>query len=279
MSNTIEDNQFIKVLDTVPVGDLCRALSSTEIFLLRILSKEVKDIVDKMCLCINVYLTITYTFNTYRSSPITTKNKLIIEKRIKSLKNINYFHKIVKFSLTNCGFFMDLMLPLIKEIKTLQYLNLSNNNIGFDPTLSVECTVSVVELVDILQTIKLDTLNISNNYLGPKGLEILAKMLVNNTTLTSLNLAGNNIGSQGAKIAEVITQSLVLKELILSNNCIKQEEASFIAEAIPKCTSLTAIDLSSNIIGWEGVKNLIQVQSQNTTLTSLNLKHNRITLF
>jgi hypothetical protein len=287
-TDSVEDNSFLftKVLDTVPVDDLYRALSSTEIFSLRILSKKVKDAVDKLCLSINASTGITSTFKIYRINPITT-NKLIIEKRIKSLKNVNSFHKIVKLSITNHGLFMDLMLPLIQEIKTLQHLNLSNNYIGFNPTgkpdVSVRCIVSVVELVDQLQKIKLQTLNISNNYLAPKGLEILAEMLVNNTTMTSLNLAGNDIGCEGAKkIAEVLSQNQVLKEIILSNNCIQQEGANFIAEAISKyidSTSLTSLDLSSNIIGWEGVKNLILVQSQNTILTSLNLKHNRITLF
>lgn len=295
-TNSVEDNSFLftKVLDTVPVDDLYRALSSTKIFSLRILSKKVKNAVDKMCLSINASTGITYTFKTYRINTISFKDKLIIEKRIKSLKNVNSFHKIVKLSITNYGFFMDLILRLIQEIKTLQHLNLSNNYIGFNPTskpgISVLCTVSVIELVDQLQKIKLRTLNISNNYLGPKGLEILAKMLVNNTTMTSLNLAGNDIGCEGSKkIAEVLSQNQVLKEIILSNNYIQQEGANFIAEAIIKCTdsitdsrgctSLTSLDLSSNIIGWEGVKNLILVQSQNTALTSLNLKHNRITLF
>lgn len=287
MLDIIKDNSFLftKVLDTIPVDDFCRALSSTKIFSLRILSKKIKDLVDKMRLCINASTGITYTFKTYRTNTISFKDKLIIEKRIKSLKNVNSFHKIVKLSITNFGLFMDLMLPLIQEIKTLQHLNLSNNFIGFNPTgkpdVSVLCIVSVIELVDQLQKIKLHTLNISNNYLGPKGLEILAKMLVNNTTMTFLNLAGNDIGCEGAKkIAEVLPQNQVLKEIILSNNCIQQEGANFIAEAILRVsTSLTALDLSSNIIGWEGVKNLILVQSQNTALTSLNLKHNRITIF
>ena len=295
-----EDNSFLftKVFATVPVDDLYRALSSTEIFSLRKLSKKIKDLVDKMCLSINASTgTVAKTFKTNMINPITT-NKLIIEKRIKSLKNVNSFHKIVKLSITNHGLFMDLMLRLIQEIKTLQHLNLSYNFIGFNPTgkpdVSVRCIVSVVEIVNQLQKNKLLTLNISNNYLGPKGLEILAKMLVNNTTMTSLDLAGNDIGCEGAKkIAEVLSQNQVLKEIILSNNCIQQEGANFIAEAIIKCTasntdsrytscactSLTSLDLSSNIIGWEGVKNLILVQSQNTALTSLNLKHNRITLF
>jgi protein associated with RNAse G/E len=71
-------------------------------------------------------------------------------------KNINYFHKIVKLSLSGCGFIMNLMLPLIKEIKTLKYLDLSNNNIGIS-----RCNVTVEELVD-LKKIKLQKLNISN---------------------------------------------------------------------------------------------------------------------
>ncbi len=67
--------------------------------------------------------------------------------------------------------------------------------------------------------------------------------------------SGYNIGSDGAKIAEVLTRSPVLKELILSNNCFKQEGDNFITQAIPNCTSLTALVLSSNIIGQKGLRN------------------------
>jgi Ran GTPase-activating protein (RanGAP) involved in mRNA processing and transport len=267
MSDTIEDNSFLflQVLATIPVDDLCRALTATQIFLLRILSTKIKNIVDNMHLCINVF--------------ITSKNKLIIE----SLKNVIYFHKIVKISITGCAFFMDLILPLIqeiKEIKTLKNLNLSNNNIGNNfNILCIKCTANKNQLFD-LQKIKLHTLDISNNYIGPKDFEILTKILFHNSTLTSLNMASNNIGSEGAIIlAKALSQNKVIKKLIISNNCIGEEGAIEIAKIIPNCTSLTSLDLSYNCIGLEGFMCLSRVQSQNSTLTSLNLNHNNIRLF
>jgi Ran GTPase-activating protein (RanGAP) involved in mRNA processing and transport len=280
MSNTfftVEDNQFIKVLATVPIDDLCRTLPATIIFLLRILSKKMKNTIDNMHLCINASLIITKALNNCQNNLKTNQNKLIIKKNINSFKNINYFHKIVKLSLSGCGFIMDLMLPLIKEIKTLKDLNLSNNYIGIS-----QCTVSVVELVDQLKNIKLQKLNISNNYIGPKELDILAEILVNNTTLISLNLANNNIINKGIIYLVKVLSSMnnqVLQELIISNNCIGQEGAIEIAKVIPKCTSLTSLNLSSNCIGLEGFMCLSRVQSQNTTLTSLNLQNNNIRLF
>jgi Ran GTPase-activating protein (RanGAP) involved in mRNA processing and transport len=71
----------------------------------------------------------------------------------------------------------------------------------------------------------------------------------------------------------------VLKELIISNNCIGQEGAIEIAKVIPNWTSLTSLNLSSNCIGHEGFMCLSRMQSQNTTLTSLNLNHNNIRLY
>lgn len=262
MSNTFEDINLSKVLATVPVDDLCRILPGTIIFLLRILSKNMKNTIDNMQLCINASLTITEALN-------TTKN-------INSFKNINYFHKIVKLSLSGCGFIMNLMLPLIIKMETLKDLNLSNNNIGIS-----RCNVSVVELVD-LKKIKLQKLNISNNYIGPKELEILAKILVNNTSLISLNLASNNIINKGIIYLVEMLSSMnnqVLQELIISNNCIEQKGAIEIAKIIPNCTSLTSLDLSNNCIGHEGFMCLSRMQSQNSTLTSLNLNHNNIRLF
>jgi Ran GTPase-activating protein (RanGAP) involved in mRNA processing and transport len=226
-----------------------------------------------MHLCINASLIITEALNNCQNN----QNKLIIKKNINSFKNINYFHKIVKLTLSGCGFIMDLMLPLIKEIKTLKYLDLSNNNIGIS-----RCTVSVVELVDLLKKIKLQKLNISNNYIGPKELEILAKILVNNTTLISLNLANNNIINKGIIYLVEMLSSMnnqILQELIISNNCIEQKGAIEIAKVIHNCTSLTSLDLSNNCIGHEGFMCLSRVQSQNSTLTSLNLNHNNIRLY
>jgi hypothetical protein len=155
MSNTFE-----KVLNAIPVDDLCKILPTTKIFLLRILSKEFKDVVDNMHLCINAKMNLFEPFAYLNLSesrdgqPLkTTKNKLIIQNSIKSLQNINCFHKIVKLSLTGCDYFMDLMLPLIHEITTLEHLHLSSNHFGCN-----DCSASAQELINVLKSINLKTL-------------------------------------------------------------------------------------------------------------------------
>jgi hypothetical protein len=240
---TVEDNGFLflQVLASVPVDDLCRALSATELFLLRILSKKVKELVDCMRLCINAKLNLLESH--YKA--LNHKNRFTIKKKIKNIKNINCFHSIVTLTLTGCGYFMDFMLPLIREIKTLEHLYLNSNNFGYGYC----CTASAQELFNVLKNINLKTLVFIGNDISPKDMETLVKVLP--TSLTSLNLSYNNIGDEVVeKLAKLkVFQHLSsLKELNISNNCIRVEGSYMLAKAIisTSLTSLTSLNLSHN---------------------------------
>jgi Ran GTPase-activating protein (RanGAP) involved in mRNA processing and transport len=267
MSNTfftVEDNQFIKVLATIRIDNLCRNLPTTKIFLLRKLSKKVKDVVDKMYLCINVKMNLYYTLK-------STKNKLIIQNSIKSLQNINCFHKIVKLSLTGCDYFMDLMLPLI-EIKTLEHLYLNSNDFGNN-----YCKASTQELINVLKNINLKTLVlIGNRSIRSKDMKLLLEVLANYTSLTSLDISYNLIREEGA---ENLAKLLVcphffssLKELNISNNGISFEGLQIVAKAIASATtSLTSLNLSHNYFEQECKYILSEILKNNTMLTCLKL--------
>jgi len=269
MLNTIDDNSFLflQVLASIHVDKLCRALSATELFLLRILSKKAKDVVDKMYLCINVKMNLYYTLK-------STKNKLIIQNSIKSLQNINCFHKIVKLSLTGCDYFMDFMLPLILEIKTLEHLYLNSNDFGNN-----YCKASTQELINVLKNINLKTLVlIGNRSIRFKDMKLLLEVLANYTSLTSLDISYNLIREEGAEnLAKLLVYPHFssLKELNISNNCISfeglQKVAKAIASATTSLTSLTSLNLSHNCFEQEDENILSEILKNNTMLTTLNL--------
>lgn len=91
------------------------------------------------------------------------------------------------------------------------------------------------------------------------------KELAANTTLTTLDLDGNNFGDEEVKVLAVNT---TLTDLDLKNNNINDEGIKFIAAN----TTLTSLDVSLNNVGDEGVKAL----AINTTLTVLGLSWNNI---
>jgi len=275
MLNTIDDNSFLflQVLASVPVDDLCRALSATELFLLRILSKKVKELVDCMRLCINAKLNLLESH--YKA--LNHKNRFTIKKKIKNIKNINCFHSIVTLTLTGCGYFMDFMLPLIREIKTLEHLYLNTNNFGY----SYCCIASAQELINVLKNINLKTLVFIGNDISPKNMETLVKVLP--TSLTSLNLSYNNIGDEVVeKLAKlkVFQHFSSLKELNISNNCIRVEGSYMLAKAIisTSLTSLTSLNLSHNYFENSGslilAKAITSTSASLISLTSLDLSCN-----
>ena len=104
----------------------------------------------------------------------------------------------------------------------------------------------------------------------------LAKILPY-TTLTSLDLGGNNIGYSGAKyLAEALKDNTTLTSLYLVGNYIGYSGINALAGALKDNTTLTSLDLGGNDIGYSGAKYLAEALKDNITLTSLDLNGNNI---
>jgi internalin A len=113
------------------------------------------------------------------------------------------------------------------------------------------------------------SLDLADNDIGAEGAKAIAEHL---PRLTSLNLWGNRIGAEGAKaIAEHLPQ---LTSLDLSRNGIGAEGAKAIAEHLPQLTSL---DLADNRIGAKGAKAMLDkflALGSRRRLRTLNLRGN-----
>ena len=103
---------------------------------------------------------------------------------------------------------------------------------------------------------------------------VLAAVLEANTTLTNLDLQGNNIGPAGAEsLATALKTNTTLTNLDLSYNNIGSAGAESLATALKTNTTLTNLNLSLNNIGPAGAESLATALKTNTTLKQLILGH------
>ena len=106
---------------------------------------------------------------------------------------------------------------------------------------------------------------------------VLAAVLDANTTLTNLDLQGNNIGPTGAEsLSTALKTNTTLTHLDLSSNNIGPGGAVSLATALKTNTTLTHLDLQGNNIGPGGAVSLAAALKTNTTLTKLDLQGNNI---
>jgi len=141
---------------------------------------------------------------------------------------------------------------------SLQFLDLSWNNLGDEGTKGLQLPLSLQTLFLAVNNIKdegvkglrllsmIQTLDLANNYIGDEG----AKGLQLPSSLTTLGLVGNNIGDEGAKAIHLRSLSS-LKSLGLAANNIGDEGA----QGLQFPSSLTTLSLGGNISA-EGIKKL-----------------------
>ena len=180
--------------------------------------------------------------------------------------------------------------------KTLKYLDLPNTGIddrgvtqlGFHLCIYKPALTGLVLSHDIIEGSEslpflcmssiLTTLDLAFLDLSDQVAAGLASALEFNATLTSLNLASNNIGDEGAtKLARCLRlKNNTLKCLDLDSNKIGVAGAMQLSECLRINTALKSLCLSSNRIGDAGATRLARCLCANKTLTNLRLGHNRI---
>ncbi|XP_078381247.1 NLR family CARD domain-containing protein 4-like [Oculina patagonica] len=142
--------------------------------------------------------------------------------------------------------------------------------------LESETEPDVVVLAEVLKgNSSLTKLNLSGNDIGDVGAAGLAEALQNNKNLTELDLSYNYIGDHGATgLAAPLQKNTGLTGLSLFHNYIGDQGAVGLAEALKKNTSLTELDLSENNIWDEGAAGLAEALKKNTNLAVLELSLN-----
>ena len=106
---------------------------------------------------------------------------------------------------------------------------------------------------------------------------IFCDCLMNNSTLTELNLSSNKITDEEVvRLAEAIKVNTTLQSLDISHNTISDDGMSSISDCLKINNTLCKLNLSSNKISDKGAERLTEAIQINTTLQSLDISHNTI---
>ena len=205
---------------------------------------------------------------------------------LQNMRELNLIHNQLD------GSACDLLAKVVPSMSRLEELWLDHNPIGSGGAVEVikalcgsgvkklsltstgigvpDCK-ALCELLNSLNT-TLKDLSLAFNTIGEEGVTAVAKMLVENKSLTWLWLFGCHISGQGAsKLAAALCKNSTLKCLYMQYNPIGVEGASSMSDMLQHNTSLEELTLRDGSIGEEGVHQLINSLKHNQTLRGLRL--------
>jgi hypothetical protein len=304
-------NSFVDFLSIVPSEDLSRTWAENRTIMLRITSKQIKNIIDKKYLPTVIYLKyikpvdIKFIMNQL-SSLVTTCQitsldlpDIDMKKRFEKFKEILTKCKLYKLNLYNNNL-GDEEIESISEILVkngqCSVLHLAHNKIT-DIGLGLKSLLKILNNKNIGQSIDL---NLCNNNIGyeyeyeyeyerKKNIELFStlsnlnlcynkindididKILFNNKDLKSLDLSQNRITTFNFNTNNT---TFILENLNLSYNHITILGAKNLSKILEKCTMLKILNLSYNFIGTEGATCIIE---KCLSLNSIYLVSNMIT--
>ncbi|KAK2157190.1 hypothetical protein LSH36_196g06025 [Paralvinella palmiformis] len=124
---------------------------------------------------------------------------------------------------------------------------------------------------------RVTALNLAGNNLTSEGLEHIVKMMVENDFITRLNLSDNNLKTDGAKlICEMLQLNDNLEVLDISGNGFTSHDSTILCEAIENHIHLKVVNLSNNEFGEESGKAIGSMISETASLRELDLSWNQI---
>ncbi|XP_033742675.1 leucine-rich repeat-containing protein 74A-like isoform X2 [Pecten maximus] len=112
--------------------------------------------------------------------------------------------------------------------------------------------------------------------LGPKGADALAIALVNNPTVTSLDLEDNGIGAEGAKsLAEMLDVNHNITDVSLAENLISKDGLSAITDMMKNNFYIQSLDLTGSGFVDSDSYIVADLLENNKILRELVLSHNQ----
>jgi len=151
--------------------------------------------------------------------------------------------------------------------------------IRFDPTTALMTIPDAGSLTRCLRTTDvLTSLCLSNNHINDSLLALLMQGLLNNKTITHLDLSHNNIQDTGAGlIAKMLssgTHGIVLTSLKLGDNRITKLGANAIGNSLRYCRAINNLDLQLNLFQDDGCVAILNGILHHPTLETLNISSN-----
>lgn len=289
----IESGIFAAALEAVPADDWGRNWPDNRTIMLRMTSKQIKEIIDNMRLPVVVRLNMSFLNKIYNRIPllhatVSFRDCIFNEKLQFVIRHLGVLATVCKITslelpCSNMNIQLERLKEILDQCKSLTNLNLYNNILG---------TTGVISLIGVLG--QCSVLNLANNNISTEGAKYLIDVL---TQCTNLNLCNNNIGTTGLESIEkcktlsrliylnlchnqintvnidrILSQNTALAHLDLSQNHINTVSIGTTTE----CFALTYLNLSYNHIDAEGATKLVRVIRQCQSLTDLNLSYNYI---
>ncbi|KAL0239950.1 hypothetical protein GEMRC1_010058 [Eukaryota sp. GEM-RC1] len=140
--------------------------------------------------------------------------------------------------------------------------------VGQDSDFDTDSDHQIIVLSEsLLFNTTITDINLSRNFIGPKGAVALGSWLRLNTTVIRIHLGWNYIRVEGA---------IALAGSIEKLAGVEAEGAIALAEALKVNCSITKIKLRSNSIGSKGGIAIANSLKMNSTVTEISLNHNSI---
>ncbi|XP_063379496.1 leucine-rich repeat-containing protein 74B-like [Cydia fagiglandana] len=126
----------------------------------------------------------------------------------------------------------------------------------------------------------LTSINLTDNFLNDDACFHLGEMLTTNTILTELNLAGCRIGPSGSlRLCAGLAKNRALMVLNLSRNQLGDGGTDHFSQAIFSKSRVQEVNLSSNSISGKGAQTLSEALEWNNQITHLDLSRNLLYSF
>ncbi|KAL1779952.1 NLRC3 isoform X1 [Sigmodon hispidus] len=159
---------------------------------------------------------------------------------------------------------------LLPQLLYCQSLRLDNNQFRYPVMELLSSVLSGKEC-------RIRNISLTENQIGNKGAKALARSLLVNRSLITLDLRSNSIGPQGAKaLADSLKINRTLTSLSLQSNVIKDGGVMCMAEALVSNQTITILQLQKNLIGPMGAQQMADALKQNRSLKTLMFSSNTI---
>jgi hypothetical protein len=120
------------------------------------------------------------------------------------------------------------------------------------------------------------TVRLACNAIGSAGIEAILTAVAHHPCLTTLQIGANNYGTGGLKhVSNYLTVNTTLQHLVLGDLAMDAEGAAMLAEGLMRNSTLLELTVSFNAIGDAGALALARVWTEAGTsgLTSLDLSY------
>lgn len=197
-------------------------------------------------------------------------NQIGDEGTVELASSLRYNSALTELNLGYNNFYLEgteAIAEALKDNKALMRLDLPNNHL----------TDGIISIADMLKSNNtLTYLGLGANNINSNGAIALANALTENRVLTKIALGGNHniCGAAAQRFAEMLKVNTSLTSINFWGTQIGDEGAMKFAEALTVNTSLTSLDLGSCKIGIIGMEAIANALTTNTTLTYLNINCN-----